>query len=485
MLALIALTGLLRIALAGAVGLSVDESYTVAISRQLALSYYDHPPLHVWLVGLWARLLATESPLLLRLPDIALFAGSTWLLYRLTAGAYGERAAWWAAVALNLAPLYTLNAAGGLVPDGPLVFFALLAVLAFRAGWMLTAGAAAGLALLSKYTATFPILSLGLYLATSRPRALAQAAPWLALALVLALFVPVLMWNDAHGWASFAFQGGRALPAQFSPARALASFAAQLLYLLPWTGAAALFALWRALRRGPGETPDWLFAMLAAPPIAFFSLAALWTRALPHWSAIGWLFALPPLGAFLVALERRRPRIVPAVGALSAVLLCVVVTLFVLQARTGLLDRVLPGLAAHDPTLDVIDWRELDPVVTALARSRPDLVIATVSWIDAGKTDYALGGAVPVLCLSQDPRGFRYLHDPRAFAGHDALIVADSARPDWLRLAAPYFRRVTPTGDVHITRAGVPALTLHTAWGAGLVPRTASPHLASERPTLR
>ena len=36
-------------------GLGIDESYTVAISRGLALSYFDHPPLHLWITHFAAR----------------------------------------------------------------------------------------------------------------------------------------------------------------------------------------------------------------------------------------------------------------------------------------------------------------------------------------------------------------------------------------------------------------------------------------------
>ena len=39
----------LRLAMAMAIGLGTDEIYTVAISRSLSWSYFDHPPLHQWL----------------------------------------------------------------------------------------------------------------------------------------------------------------------------------------------------------------------------------------------------------------------------------------------------------------------------------------------------------------------------------------------------------------------------------------------------
>ena len=46
-LLLIAGFTLLRVVSAMLIGLGVDEAYTLAIARQLQLSYFDHPPLHL------------------------------------------------------------------------------------------------------------------------------------------------------------------------------------------------------------------------------------------------------------------------------------------------------------------------------------------------------------------------------------------------------------------------------------------------------
>jgi hypothetical protein len=62
-LALIAVTLLVRVVLAATVGLGIDESYTVATARSFALSTYDHPPLAWWLAGGAAWLFGTEGPL--------------------------------------------------------------------------------------------------------------------------------------------------------------------------------------------------------------------------------------------------------------------------------------------------------------------------------------------------------------------------------------------------------------------------------------
>jgi 4-amino-4-deoxy-L-arabinose transferase-like glycosyltransferase len=480
-LLLIAISGLLRIALAACLGLSVDESYTVAVGRQFALSYFDHPPLHIWLVEGWARLIGSEETVVVRLPFIALFAGSTWLMYRLAASAFGERAGFWAALALNLAPLFTVGTASWVLPDGPLVFFSLLAV------WLLIGalsaktpprselilwlaiGACAGLALLSKYLAVFPFIGMAVFLlSTPYRRLLATPAPWLALLVAALLCTPVLVWNAEHAWASFAFQGGRALPGKLSMGRLILDMSGQLAYLLPWTAAALLFAIVRAFKRGPRDEARWLFACLAIGPICFFSLAGLWAQILPHWPAVGWLFAFPLLGDELARLELHRGRLARGLAVATAGVLVALVAVAASQATFGWMDRFVPSFPRNDPTVDVLDWKDLKPALTARHLMKPGVVVATVSWIDGGKVDYAFGGKLPVVCLSRDPRQFAFLRDTRAFEGRDVVIVANARRADWQQLAEPYFQRIEPLADVELRRANGRALTLKIARGVGL-----------------
>jgi hypothetical protein len=132
------------------------------------------------------------------------------------------------------------------------------------------------------------------------------------------------------------------------------------------------------------------------------------------------------------------------------------------------MERLVPGLANSDPTLDFLDWRGLRSSVAGLDLRRRGMIVATVSWIDAGKADYVLHGTIPVICVSRDARQFAFMHDLHSLSGRDAYIVAAAGRPDWLRLAKPHFGRIEPLPDILLTRAGEPALTLHTAYGYGL-----------------
>ncbi|MDE3217378.1 MAG: glycosyltransferase family 39 protein, partial [Gemmatimonadota bacterium] len=84
-------------------GLGVDESYEVVVSRLLSWGYLDHPPLSFWMARAAADLAHSENRVLLRLPFILTFAGTTWLMFRLGARLFGPRAGMYAALLLNLA----------------------------------------------------------------------------------------------------------------------------------------------------------------------------------------------------------------------------------------------------------------------------------------------------------------------------------------------------------------------------------------------
>lgn len=122
---LIVVFTILRLLSCALVGLGVDEAYTLAIARHLQLSYFDHPPLHIWLVHAFGPLLGYGR--LARLPFVMLFVGSSWLLFDLTRRLFGERAGLWALLSLSLAAFLTVAASSWVLPDGPLIFCLLAA----------------------------------------------------------------------------------------------------------------------------------------------------------------------------------------------------------------------------------------------------------------------------------------------------------------------------------------------------------------------
>jgi len=473
-LLIIATGSLLRLVLAHAVGLGVDESYMAGISRQFHWSYFDHPPLHAWLAGGWAEIFG-ESPLALRLPFIVLFAGTTWLMYALTAEAYGERAGLWAVIAFSLAPVFTLSTASWVLPDGPLMFFLLLAAVLTRraltaandsAAWLywLGAGAAGGLAMLSKYLAIFFFAGAGLYLLTSQAYRLwlTRPQPWAGIALACLIFAPVIVWNVQNDFASFAFQGVRARPESLKMTWLLQGIGGQLLYLMPWIAIALFIAIIKAV---PGrQPPDSFFVLLSAPAIGIFLVLAFVTRILPHWAMAGWLFAFPLLGRDLAALAAGQARILKYVTVATTALLIGFFALAATQAQSGWASRYI--VSKKDPTIDLYDWRDLAALVAERNLVPTNGFIAAGHWIEAGKINYALADKAAVLCLCDDPRGFAFLHDRGDYVGTNALLL--SRQPERITALGAYFNSTQSLPDIVLTRAGHPAITLKAALGLNL-----------------
>src|ERR1700746_4112792 len=94
-----------RLVFAASLGLGVDESYMVAAGRKLQLSYFDHPPIAWWMAWGIAHMTGSDSPVVVRLPFIFLFALTTFLMHRVASALFYPEAGLWAAVLLNAAPV--------------------------------------------------------------------------------------------------------------------------------------------------------------------------------------------------------------------------------------------------------------------------------------------------------------------------------------------------------------------------------------------
>ena len=117
-----------RLVFAFTLGLGIDESYTIAISRRLYLSYFDHPPLHLWIAHFAA--LAVGENAVARAPFVALFFATGWIYYRFASELFGPRPALIALFALNVTPFFFASAGSWIVPDGPLLLGLAVAALA-------------------------------------------------------------------------------------------------------------------------------------------------------------------------------------------------------------------------------------------------------------------------------------------------------------------------------------------------------------------
>ncbi|MBB4313619.1 ArnT family glycosyltransferase [Roseospira marina] len=446
-LILILVTAVIRLGLAVLMDFGNGESYYLAGTRVPHLSYFDQPPLALWLGWAMLALTGSDDPAIIRLPFIVLFAGTTWMLFTLTRRLYSPRAGFYAALLLNVSAVFTVSVGGWFQPDGPLMLFWLVTAWALVRvmlpepgtmgpariwGWWLFIGISLGLTVLSKYHAAFLIAGAGLFALTRRDqwRWVSHPAPYVAMLVAFVVASPVLIWNLQNDWVSFAFQGGRSVEsAGLRPEWLLRSVLGQMTWLLPWVWLPMIWVFARALIAGPSAREDWFLACVALGPIAFFTIVALWA---PlgfhfHWQAPGYLMLFPLLGRFAANGVTQRPRLTRGWLGTSVTVTTVVIAVLASHIATNWIAHVMP--LEKDPTLEALEWRDQrDDLRARGLLGQPRTFAAATHWVEGGKVDSAVGGAMPVVVLSDDPRNLAFTLDLTTVEGWDVLMMGTDHR---------------------------------------------------------
>jgi len=390
LIGLAALTGL-RLVFAAIVPLTEDEAYYRLWAMHLQFGYYDHPPMVAWWLALGTRLVG-DTPLGARLIPVLASALAGLLIFDITQLAgRADRTAARAVAWYNGAPLVGFGAML-ILPDSATTLFWCLTLWALlksertgRGEWWVLAGAAAGCAALSKYSALFlgPGVLWWLLRSAEGRRKLLSPWPWLALVIAAALFMTNVAWNAGHHWITFAKQFGRVAPHGFKPLGPLSFLIVLVLLSNPLTTP----FLARAVRRrfgqgdargdegpdtGAGRALDLIF-ISAIPFFAYLCLHSLHADVEAHWPAPLYpsLAILAAAGADgpLSRAMRRLAMAAPIVGlALS--------TLALIHMATPWTD----GLGRRDPSHPLRGWTPFVLTVQTLRAAHGAAWIGTVSY---------------------------------------------------------------------------------------------------------
>ncbi len=455
----------LRLATAGSFELALDEGYYWVWSRHLSLSYYDHPPMVA--LTIWLTTLFGESELFVRLGSVLGAAVSSWILFRLTVRLSGDEKAGLAAV--WIANLTLIFCAGGLIvsPDTPLVPLYLLALLLFLDAteredrallrWC-AAGAAVGLAMLSKYTAVFffPGAFLYLFLTPRRRYWLLRPHPYLAALAAFIVFSPVIIWNAQHDWVSFAFQGRHGLAASdesglkhfldFIGMQA-AAYSIGLFFFLA-AGALRLVKDGFATHVHPEDKEPHLFLFaFALPTLGFFTLNAFRATVEGNWPILGFLPLLAQAGMMAGKWDASRARPLWR-GAIA------LAALLVIFLHVQVVDPVIPHPKRFEISRRIYGWTQL---AAAIDEERKTFDAAFVIG-DRFQTAtlmafYTRPHLMPYMVGPGNATRFIYQPQPDTQTGKNAFYLAELSRDESARLAG-VFEKVEKAREIEIVRRG-------------------------------
>ncbi|MFC1501230.1 glycosyltransferase family 39 protein [Elusimicrobiota bacterium] len=296
-------TALLKIIPFSFVGLYRDEGLYWAYSQYLDISYFDHPPLVGYLIGISCAMFGNNE-FSVRLPAVLSSLAAFYLIFILAKEVFkSEKIAFLSVVLLNFVPGISFIQSTLIMPDSPLTPIWILSILFFWRAvngsgnkyWYLL-GVAFGFGLLSKYTAVLLILSVFLFLILSSEHRvwLKRKEPYIASFIGLVMFTPVILWNMQNSWASFSYQilgrhghvGSKSFADAFFPSLAeQAGYISPLLFILFWI---VLFWLgYEYIKKKDNKLL--LFISFAFPTLILFNFVACFKKIMPHWPIMGYM----------------------------------------------------------------------------------------------------------------------------------------------------------------------------------------------------
>lgn len=189
-----------------------DEAYYWQWSQNLALSYFDGPPLIAYLIKIVTVFFGSNA-WSIKLTSILCITTGLYFIYKLSLVLFSEKIAFFAVLIFIFMPICQSGYVVCTLDSALFVFWIMTLYYFYRAvtencnKYRYLTGLSFGLTLLAKYPAVLLGLSLFLFLVLTPYRKELKNKHWYFSA-ILAFFVfsPVLFWNWQHGWESFIFQ---------------------------------------------------------------------------------------------------------------------------------------------------------------------------------------------------------------------------------------------------------------------------------------
>jgi dolichol-phosphate mannosyltransferase len=370
---------LLHLVYIGQAQLHPHEAYYWNYTQHMELSFLDHPPMVAWLIWLGTAVLGNNE-FGVRIGAFFCSLVALGYLYALARNQYDKSTAMRTILLLAVLPVGFASSTL-MTPDAPLIaawaatlYYMERALIAGRNSAWLGVGVAFGLGLLSKYTLGLLGIAALLFviLDPTARRWLRRPHPYLAAALALLIFSPVIFWNSDNQWASFLFQSTRRLDtsSQFS----VHVLIMQMLAMLTPTGLfAALLVFMPGIHTQTAVTASdnryrlfvWVFTGVPLTVFLGYSLSHSMDAHL-FWNGPVWLAALPTVAWLMVQTNGQRPFLARLQAAWKPT---IVLTVLVYAVSLHYLVLGLPGAPYATVLAENYFWKDASKVIEQVEES--------------------------------------------------------------------------------------------------------------------
>lgn len=435
-----------------------DEAYYWMWGQKLGWSYFDHPPLHPWLMRVMSLVFGWNLFSIRALTWFTL-GGTLWIFWLWAKKLKpDDPGAWfWPTAAIYLAtPLFFLMS-GISFHDHLLIFLCALTLHLFlvftgkyEAGepylrWLYAGAVALGLAVLTKYNGVFLGIGLVVFFIVHKPIRGIWRSPHLYVAALVSVLIqaPVVYWNITEGFASYKFHlserwGGNLF--EFRPFNTVEFLVVAVLVISPFLLPAIV-----GVSRRPLGTPfadrarSLVLSVFAASSLCMLFLS-FFVEIFFYWNIV----AILPLMPLLAGWMRRR-------------------WVLVLQLAYGMLlalgfafdQTIVPAAnmwGSYDWTASsTFGWPKVAERVKAFEQQYNTTFVVETRYTTAAQLGFAMHDP-EVTAISSRHDQYDYWFDPAAHEGQDAIVVSDPQLG--LGDVAPYFDSITPLETVPYVALG-------------------------------
>ena len=402
--------------------LHLDESYYFLWSKNLAWSYYDHPPMIAYLIAL-SNLVISNIELAVKIVPNFLFCGTSIYIFLLGKELFDKKAAFYAMVLINILPFY-LGESVYASPDAPMVFFLSGASYYFyiatkrgKAKLWILAAIFTGLSLLSKYIAVLIFPSFFFYLLLPENRnCFKRKIVYISFVLSCLLFLPVILWNYSNGWMSIKFQldhgfGGDTFPnwltfGEFLGGQVL--LIGPILFILFMIIAIYMILKWKKCLIG--EKYLWFLSII---PFFFFFLCSLQERVEGNWPVYVYI---PGTLLIVLVYERifRHKKSFKNLWIINWIYCWLIAAAIMIIINTSFLPINIGKFG------EFFGWKQLGKEINQIVKQNPNSILAARHYSLASEIEVYSGDKVG--CVVYGAKQFRIWGKPTFFSSPNTYI---------------------------------------------------------------